>query len=250
MRTYAVTHPPNLNIRQRTVSGWDQLAHASLGVMSIRTDEGTWVVPPHRGIWIPAGTRHDIEMSSRVSVRTLFLRCRLARGRLPRRPLAVNVTPLLRELILHACRIGVLRSNVAAHGRLAGVIVDQLETLPTNPLRLPLPRDPRAQHVANRILNDPDAQGSIETAVRGSGASRRTLERLFLAETRLTLGRWRQRARLIHALRSLAHGASVTEVALDVGYSTPSAFVHAFKSELGSTPGRYFEDLAPAETDR
>jgi AraC-like DNA-binding protein len=46
--------------------------------------------------------------------------------------------------------------------------------------------------------------------------------------------------RLIHALRLLASGESVTTVALEVGYDSPSAFVSAFRTTFGKTPGRYF----------
>src|SRR5208282_3656826 len=52
---------------------WHQLVYASQGVMTVRTPEGAWVVPIHRGVWVPAGTRHSIEMSGAVSLRTLYL---------------------------------------------------------------------------------------------------------------------------------------------------------------------------------
>jgi AraC-like DNA-binding protein len=131
---------------------------------------------------------------------------------------AVNLPPLVRELVLHASRRNTLRRDSATGRRLAQVILDQLETLPAEPLQLPMPIDPRA-----------------------TGASQRTLERLFLAETQMTFGRWRQRLRLVEALRLLAEGHAVTRVALDDGYQSPSAFVSAFRRELGTTPGRYFE---------
>jgi AraC-like DNA-binding protein len=68
---------------------------------------------------------------------------------------------------------------------------------------------------------------------RSTGASKRTLERLFLRETAMTLGRWRRRLRLVEALRLLAQGHAVTRVALGVGYqSPPSVFIAAFRREL------------------
>lgn len=76
--------------------------------------------------------------------------------------------------------------------------------------------------------------------MKRAGGSKRTLERLFGDETGLSLGRWRQRMRLIESLRLLAEGLSVTRVALEVGYRSPSAYVSAFRRELGTTPGRYF----------
>ena len=38
----------------------------------------------------------------------------------------------------------------------------------------------------------------------------------------------------------LAEGQSVTEVALELGYETPSAFIAMFRRALGVTPGQYF----------
>jgi AraC-like DNA-binding protein len=236
VRAYAATHPAGVHLPTRTYR-WDQLAHASQGVMSVVTPEGTWVVPPHRAVWIPHGTAHRVEMAGRVAVRTLFFAAGLARA-LPRRCQAVNVSPLLRELILHASRTSPLRRAVGAEARLAGVILDQLQLLPAVPLQLPTPRDARARKAAALLEATPGAP--LADVARGAGASKRTLERLFRRETHLTLGRWHQRLRLIAALRLLAQSHSVTEVALDVGYESPSAFIAAFRRLLGTTPARYF----------
>jgi AraC-like DNA-binding protein len=241
VRSYAVTHPPNVDIPARSYPDWDQLAYASRGVMSVVTSQGSWVVPPHRAVWIPAGVSHAVRMSGRVSVRRLFFRPRL-RGRLPRSCVALNVSPLVRELVLHVARRNTLRRDSAADRRLARLLLDQLETLPTAPLQLPLPADARARAATERLEADPSGPPALASLARSTGASKRTLERLFLRETGMTLGRWRRRLRLVEALRLLANGVSVTSVALDVGYQSPSAFVAAFRRELGTTPSRYFEE--------
>jgi AraC-like DNA-binding protein len=240
VRSYAVTHPPNLGLSPRAYPDWDQLAYASRGVMTVVTSQGTWVVPPNRAVWIPAGVSYSVRMSGRVSLRTLFFRPRL-RGRLPRACAALNVTPLVRELVLHASRLNTLRRDRPADRRLARIILDQLATLPAEPLQLPMPADPRGRRAAELLQADPGAR-HLDLVARGAGASKRTLERVFLRETRMTLGRWRRRLRLVEALRLLAEGHAVTRVALDVGYETPSAFVSRVRRELGRTPGRYFAD--------
>lgn len=240
VRTYAVTHPPNLGIPWRSFALWDQLAHASRGVITVWTSSGTWVVPPHRAVWIPAGTQHRVQMTGRVAVRSIFFSPRLTKKRMPRICRAVNVPPLLTELILHATRLGILRRDEPRHRRLAKVLLDQLETLPVIPLQLPIPKDSRARKAAELIQRAP-GETNANTLTRTVGATKRTLERWFAAETGMTLGRWRRRARLIEALRLLAQGKAVTDVALDVGYQSPSAFIAAFRSELGTTPRRYFE---------
>jgi AraC-like DNA-binding protein len=112
----------------------------------------------------------------------------------------------------------------------------------TVPLDLPMPRDERALRIA-RVLREKPAAGdaSLRTLARRTGASTRTLERIFIAETGLTLGRWRQQARLLRAVTLLAAKTPVTDVAFEVGYASPSAFIAMFRAVLGTTPSKLFE---------
>jgi AraC-like DNA-binding protein len=216
----------------------DQLVYATRGVMTVRTESGAWVVPPHRAVWIPTAVPHTIATSGTVAMRTLYLRRRLAPS-LPRDCCVVNVTPLLKELILHACASGSLRAGVAWQRHVIDVILDQFTALQMVPLQLPTPTDSRALRVAGTLLANPAAR-RLEQICAASGASRRTVERLFQRETGMTFGKWRQQLRLMHAMRLLGEGAKVTSAALDAGYSTASSFVAAFRRALGTTPTQYF----------
>lgn len=71
------------------------------------------------------------------------------------------------------------------------------------------------------------------------GASERNLSRLFRQETGMTFAQWRTRARLRGAVELLAADLPVGLVARRVGYATTSAFVQAFRRELGVTPGSF-----------
>lgn len=228
---------------------WPQLVYASQGVMRVETDEGIWVVPPQRAVWIPAGVGHTIAMSGQVSMRTLYLHSSIA-GALPRRCRVVAVSPLLRELILHAIERGPLSGDDPAQLRLAGLLVDQLRLLPVVPLELPMPRDPRALKAAEQLREQPGGPHDLDALARECGASRRTLERLFRSQTGISLGRWRQQARLLQAMRLLAHGEPVTSIALEVGYESPSAFIASFANAFGTTPGRYYREHRRQEEER
>jgi AraC-like DNA-binding protein/quercetin dioxygenase-like cupin family protein len=219
----------------------DQLLYAVRGVMTVRTARGLWVVPPSRAVWVPARRPHSIAMSGPVTMKTLYLTPRVVR-KLPRDCCVLNVGPLLRELVLHACTFEALDAKVPAQGRIIGILLDQLAVAPTVPLQLPSPRDPRAMRVAQLLVDDPGDGRSVEELCAIAGASRRTIERAFQLETKLTFGRWRQQARLLHAIRSLASGDDVTHAALAAGYGTPSAFIAMFRRALGTTPGDYFRD--------
>jgi len=219
--------------------GRDQLVYASRGVMTVRTGGGTWVVPTHRGVWIPAAVTHNITMSGTGAMRTLYLKPRLTRT-LPRECGVVNVSPLLRELILHACTCAALKTTVEWQNHLIRTIIDQLKTIQIVPLQLPNPVDLRALRVATVLSADPSSHRTLTDICRATGASKRTVERLFQEDLGMTLGKWRQQLRLMHAMRLLAAGAKITYAALESGYRTPSAFISMFRKTLGTTPARYF----------
>jgi AraC-like DNA-binding protein len=221
----------------------DQLVYASRGVMTVRTSGGTWVVPTHRAVWIAAAVPHMITMSGVVAMRTLYLRARLAKA-MPRDCCVVNVSPLLKELILHACTFSGLKKRIKGQHHLIDLIIDQLEAIQVVPLRLPNLSDLRALRIATILMANPGDPRPLAQICKAGGASKRTLERLFQEDTGMTLGKWRQQLRLMEAMRLLAEGAKVTHAALEAGYSTPSAFISMFRKTLGTTPTSYFR-LAP-----
>lgn len=217
---------------------WAQLVYAVSGVMQVETPFAAWLVPPTRAIWVPANMPHAITMRGAVAMRTLYLTPVDPDGWLSQCR-ALEVAPLLRELIVHIVRLGMLREGDPEHERLGGLLIDLLAVDKTPPLELPLPRDPRARRLAERILADPGGEARLADLAQASGASLRTLQRLFVAETGLALEPWRGRARMQQGMVSLSAGASVTEAALDAGYQSPSAFIVAFRRAFGVTPARY-----------
>ena len=218
----------------------DQLIFASQGVMTLRTDQGTWVVPPMRAVWIPAETPHSVAMSGPVSMRTLYFLPGFVKG-FPQKCFVMNVTPLLRELILHACTFKRLNKKAPVQKRILEILVDQLQAVYSIPLQLPHPADARAMRIVQALLANPGEPKTLETLCKDCGASKRTIERVFQAETKMTFGKWRQQLRLLHALELLASGEKVTAAALDAGYCSTSAFISMFKKQLGATPTRYFQ---------
>jgi len=143
-----------------------------------------------------------------------------------------------------------LDSRVAAEARLMNVLMDELESASIEPLLLPLPSDSRALTVAEAVLRNPAETPTGETLARAAGLGVRTLERLFRAETGMRFGMWRQKARLLESVRVLAEGRSVTDAALESGYSSVSAYIAAFKQTFGCTPGSMLADPTIASTTR
>ncbi len=231
VRSYSITHPPG-RVTLPTQPGWDYLVYAHSGLFTALTENQAWTVPAHRALCVPDGTQIRIETARRTAMRCLYLDERLdvLGGGLR----VINLRPLSRELIAHAVTTAPIRLDTPAAAATITLLAERLAVEADAPVQLPLPVDPVARTVATAIMSEPAI--GLDHHLVAANTSRRTLERRFSSETRMSLGQWRRRARILAAVAELGRGRSVTEVAMTVGYASPSSFVSAFRAELGSPP--------------
>ncbi|MEU0094546.1 helix-turn-helix transcriptional regulator [Kribbella sp. NPDC006257] len=211
-----------------------QIVYAAAGVNSITTDQGTWVAPATRAIWVPARTPH----AHRAYGETALHLVGLTDNPLGlNKPAVLSVHPLLRELII--AYTDDPSDDSAPRHRLRAVLLDQLQlSTEQTALRLPAPRDSRLAAVCAILNTTPADNRSLSALGSAVGASERTLSRLFRTEFAMTFPQWRTQLRLHHALILLADSHPVTTVALTCGWSTPSAFIHTYKQTFTTTPGQ------------
>nr|WP_244154332.1 helix-turn-helix transcriptional regulator [Desulfospira joergensenii] len=217
-----------------------QLLYASRGVMTVTTGEGIWVVPPFRAVWIPAQTQHQIKVSGNLSMRTLYIEPNFF-PEAPEHCCVISVSPLLRELILHAIKMPNLYQPDSPEEHIITVILDQIQNMAVTPLSLTIPKDSRLKEIFVKLSENPGDNRTLEDWGKLVGATRRTLTRLFQSELGTGFGQWRQQIRILESLKRLALNDPVTTIAIDLGYDSPSAFISMFKKALGKTPGQYFQ---------
>jgi AraC-like DNA-binding protein len=217
---------------------YGQLIYAISGAMFVRTREEMFIVPSLMAVWVPPRIEHSVGMQGFTSMRTVYF----AENRLPRstaKCTVIAVSALLRELILAL----IARQSAAGACEDLVLIIDLLQReiarAAPEPLLLPTPSDKRVQPIVMMVMSDVSSSHDLREALQGAGVSLRTLERIFKRETGLTFGRWCRQARLLSSISGLAQGKSVTEVALDAGYSTPSAYTYMFRRSLGTAPTQY-----------
>lgn len=218
-----------------------QLIYAVKGVIHVETEGRTWVLPTSRALWIAAGATHSLLLKRPAEIVVLYIHPRAFGMTLNRQTSVVEVSPLVRELV-RACAVGYGHYEANSEtSRLARVLLDQVRNLPDSPTEIPLPNDRRARNVALILQAEPESRESLDDLANRVGASGRTITRLFLEETNMSFGLWRQRLRLLNSLELLAYGESVTSVAGAVGYESSSSYVAAFRSVFGTTPAKYFK---------
>src|SRR5689334_9945136 len=151
-----------------------QLIYATAGTMRVSTDDGMWVVPPQRALWMPAGVRHSILMLSDLTMRTLYLR-EDAAAVMPEACRVLPVSPLLRELIVRATELPLQYDETGPAGHVVALIITELHGLQSLPLQLPMPSDARLRALCQALLDAPaDSRTLGEWAVT-INASARTL---------------------------------------------------------------------------
>jgi AraC-like DNA-binding protein len=119
------------------------------------------------------------------------------------------------------------------------LILDQLRRATPVSATLPWPRGEALARLCETLYAAPADPRSAEQWGRELGMSSRTLTRRFEAEIGMSLRSWRRRMRLFKAIELLGGEMDVTRTALDLGYGSPSAFIYAFRTGMGTSPQMY-----------
>lgn len=219
-----------------------QLFGAMRGLLAVDAGRSRWVVPATHAVWVPPDILHGVRSYGPYagwSVHVAASAC----AALPSKPAILSVSGLLRESVARAATWNDAELNTA-QSQLAGVILNEIATLPQTDLGLPMPRDCRLLKIAHALSDRPDDDRKLEEWAHWAGVAPRTLTRRFVAETGFSLTEWRQRVRLLRAIELLTAGRAVSAVALDLGYQNVSAFIHLFKRTFAMTPGQYIDLIA------
>ncbi len=217
-----------------------QLLYATRGVMLVETADRRWVIPPQRALWIPPFMIHAYSILSSTELRAVYVSSSLiaecanfARNSLVH---TINATPLVKELI---AGLFTGEYNGPTKRKMARLLLDILSEAPSVAAELPMPRDERLYRAARELMISHRWEASLMDMADIANMSVRTFSRHFLRDTGFSFRMWKQRARIYASLDLLSNGVSVKQVAWQLGFSCPAAFSAAFRSVMGSTPGKF-----------
>ncbi|HXZ08643.1 MAG TPA: helix-turn-helix transcriptional regulator [Paraburkholderia sp.] len=224
-----------------------RLIVASEAVVALHTEAGRWVAPPGCAVWVVPGVLHRVTSTAGAALRVLYVNASadpdadaLGAATVPADCCVIAIDALADALLSEAAGFGAGYVSGGHESRTVCALLDHLAGLPVMPLSLIWPRDPRTRHIADTLTVNPAEADVLDELAVAAGVTARTAARLFIKETGVTFGQWRQQLRLLEALERLGGGASVHQVALEVGYHDVSSFIAVFRQALGETPARYF----------
>ncbi len=219
---------------------WGEFVYSFSGITEVKASGHHCIAPPNLGIWIPRGVRHTGFNAQETVHCSVYISSRLCKP-MPAHLCAVIVSPLLRAMLEQLRSDEAHPVSEAARTRLLRVLVDELARCTTTGSYVPHSDDPELDAVLSALRADPSDDRSLSALAHAFNMSERTLIRRCQQTLGMSLTEWRQRLRLVSALPRLQMGHSVESVALDVGYSTSSAFIVMFRRLMGTSPRRFID---------
>ncbi|WP_094538846.1 AraC family transcriptional regulator [Brucella grignonensis] len=223
---------------------WNQLVYAISGVLTVVTDAESFAITPDHAVWLPTGLAHHVGSVLGAEFRSLWI-AEEAAEILPRTFSVFSVSPLLKALIVEAAAIEGKADQDGYADRVTSLILDQLQRARSVAAALPWPPDPVLMKLCEELYLNPSDRRGPEELADTIKVSPRTLARRFEANLGMSLRSWRRRLRLFRSIELLGGGLGVTQVAMELGYSSTSAFVYAFRTQMGCSPQAYMRRRKP-----
>lgn len=214
---------------------WNQLVYTTSGSLTVMLKDNWYVITPEQAIWIPTGTLHTTGSFSGAAFRNLYV-ADSPELRMPAHCAVLAVPPLLRALIVELDATAARENGSAYIDHIDTLVIDLLHRAETRSFSLPWPRSEPLSRVCEVLYAAPGDGRTVDQWGRELAISPRTLARRFEAEVGMTLREWRRQLRLFRAQEWLAAGRSITGIAFDLGYTSPSAFTFMFRQEMGCSP--------------
>ncbi len=217
---------------------WHQFVYATSGTLVVTVANSWYVITPEQAIWVPMGVVHTTGALNGAAFRNLYVADSPGLG-MPTQCTVYSVTGLLRALVIELEEVSHREESEGYIDKLHDLLCEQLRRLPQQDFHLPWPQTPPLHRLCERLYANPADSRSLEDWGKVLGISGRTLARRFEKEVGISLRVWRHKLRLFLAVEWLCAGRNITEVALDLGYASPSAFTYMFRQEMGCPPSAW-----------
>ncbi len=237
-------------------SGWVKfpghyLLYAATGAFHLEVDNVRWLLPPQRAAWVAAGTPLRLTGTGPGTTNSVLFAPN-AIAQLPFVCRVFAVSALAREMLLYAMRWD--KDRDPAPDSLADQMADHFfQSLATvcmelaaepDEFWLPQAQSAELQAALDYTLNQLAETLTVADVAHAVNVSERTLARRFAEETGMTWSHYVRRARLIRAMELLATAEpQIIDIAYAVGFTSISAFNHAFREFTGETPSSYRKRL-------
>lgn len=217
-----------------------QFIYIEQGVLSVINEQGRYLVPPKQGIVIPANIEHELFAKTEVNLSIVYFAEAEVEDFI-KQTQVVSISNFLSTLLIESKKIEPNYQWQSSDGRLLRLIRDKISQAHPLDTFLPYPKDERLTNITEKLLKHPSLKSDLISWGKFVSVSSRTLTRVFKKETGITYSEWRQRLNIQIAIKHLALGENITNIAKLLGYESSSAFIYMFKKQMGISPNRFLK---------
>ncbi len=217
---------------------WGELNYSFSGVMSMKLTQQIFLSPPPNGIWVPPNVEHQSQARYEANHCCLYI-CEELCGDFPVEARTIEISPLIRAILIHIRDAHMAYPKNEAENRLFLVLLDLLKQAPQQGNYLPASDDPLLKPVLMELYKQPGDPRSLADLAAVANTTERTLARRCQHDLGMPFSEWRQRLRIITALKLLEAGHTVASIAIDLGYGSSTAFIAMFRKLVGTSPNDF-----------
>ncbi len=217
---------------------WGQVICIKSGVLALNIGGQRFLAPPGFAVWIPAKMEHSSYNLRQAWFRSINIAPRFCKE-LPLQPCLLNVSPIFTAIVESCFERNMMSPSSKSEYRLCRVLIDEVSSSPLQLTYLPITDDKYLSPILKQLESNPADNTPLNEWASRVYTTERTLSRRCQSELGMSFSEWRQRLRFLHGISLLDKGHSVQDVALEVGYSSASAFIAMFQHIAGTTPDRY-----------
>ncbi len=222
---------------------WHQFLYASSGVLIVDIIGERLFIPPENAVWLPSGCQHSVSTEYGAELKSLYINATYQQ--LPTdKSLVLKISPIIKALITEVSTFDVKYSTSGYEAQVISLMLSTLPRLKHVTDHLPWPTSVELLKMCNQLYEQPGGKQTTQMLAEHLAMSKRTLERKFHRETGMTIQAWSLRLRFLKAIELLTAGHSITNIALDLGYSSPSPFIYMFRNISGMSPREYIGNLS------
>ena len=222
------------------------LMYSIRGAIRLEAQNRLWTLPPSYAAWIPANCEVVLSIERPTTVCSVLFSTDFLTGA-PKTSVVFTVTPLAREMIGYCKRWGVDEAldnqRAVVFFKALGELAIELANSPFEAWS-PTGQTDGIRSAVNFTRENLGREIELADVIAAAGMSERSLIRHYSKEIGMS---WRQslrRMRMIRAMELLGESSRpIVQIALDVGYSSLSAFNKAFREFCGTSPSGFRASL-------
>jgi len=221
-----------------------QLVYGISGIMEIYVNKQVWILSPKTALFIPNNILHSMRAITDISLRTLYIKKEIANEIYNEDVKLLKVSGFLKELIERASLMPINYDINSINGKIIDIIINELKFAEEIRYFIPTPAAEILIKIESMIMNNHLLlKEKIGYWSDYFHMSSKTLNRLILKDLGVTFILWKQYLAIKISLIQISERKSLTNIAYDLGYQSPSNFCRMFKNITGQNPSFFNQVL-------